>query len=109
MTLTPDHPDDRRTAELQSLLAAYLATSPTFRCPGCDGMLMEDVLTAYPAAAAAGAVPCEAVLHDRHPELTPQIVAFFFLAAVAANSAGGSVADLAGRREEYDPLPPCLI
>jgi hypothetical protein len=108
--MTPTHhpTDTRRTAALQNLLATYLATSSSFRCPGCDGMRIVDALTAYPVAAATGVVPGEAELSDRHPELTPQIVAFFFLLAVASNPADGSEVDLAGRREEYDPLPQCL-
>lgn len=109
MAPTPSPPDDWRTTELQNLLGAYLATAPGCRCPGCDGMLIEDALTDYPAAAATGVVPGEAELSDRHPELTPQIVTFFFLLAVAPNPAGGSEVDVAGRREGYGPLPPCLI
>jgi hypothetical protein len=110
MTPTPGPPDDQRTAELEHLLATYLATAPSFRCPGCDGMLIADTLTAYPAAASTGGVPGEAELCGRHPELTPQVIAFFFfLLTVASNPAGGPEVDRAGRRAEYDPLPPCLI
>lgn len=80
-----DPADDRRTTELQNLLAVYLANAPSLRCPGCDGLLVEDVLPGYPSAASHGEVPGETDLCARHPDLTPQIVAFFFLLSVATD------------------------
>lgn len=111
MTPTPDPPADRPTAELQNLLAVYLATAPWQHRPGCDGMLVADALPGYPAAAAAGAVPGEAELCVRHPELTPQIVAFFFLLSVVSDAlhpTAGREIEYAGRREVDNLMPPCL-
>ena len=66
-------------AALSEVLTAYLLSSPAYRWPGADGLLVEDVLREYPTAAAARSVPGEAELCNRHPELAAQIVAFFFL------------------------------
>lgn len=92
--MTPTHhPSDGRTDELQHLLATYLATAPWLRCPGCDGMLVEDVIPGYPMAAAAGAVPNETELIARHPDLAAHIVALFFLLAVAPPVRSAPAAD----------------
>lgn len=64
---------------VSELLAGYLLSTPAYRWPGVDGMLVEDALREYPAAAAVRAVPGEIELCSRHPELAPGIVAFFFL------------------------------
>ena len=64
---------------LADLLAGYLLASPAYRWPGADGLLLDDVLSEYPDAAAARAVPGEAELCDRHPHLAARVVAFFFL------------------------------
>ena len=63
---------------LQDTLAQYLANSPASNMPGADGMLVEEVVHDYPAAASARAVPGEAELCERHPNLASQVVAFFF-------------------------------
>ena len=68
---------------LPDVLAGYLLRSPACRWPGADGVRTEDVLRGYPAAAAARLVPDELALCDRHPELAPQVVAFFHLLATA--------------------------
>ena len=78
---TPTDPSP--AAALADVLAGYLLTAPAFRWPGTDGLLVEDVLREYPAAAAAWVVPGEVELCERHPELAPQIVAFFFRLTVA--------------------------
>ena len=63
---------------LAGLLADYLAHSPSNCFPGADGMLIDEVVRDYPAAANAQAVPGEVELCHRHPHLAPQVVAFFF-------------------------------
>ena len=63
---------------LHDTLAHYLANSPAVSMPGADGMLVEEVVHDYPAAASARAVPGEVELCERHPDLAPQVVAFFF-------------------------------
>ncbi len=108
MTPTSNLPDTRRTAELLNLLAAYLANSPRFQCPGCDGMMIEDIVSAYPEAAAGGSVPSEAELCDRHPQLTSQVVAFFFLLAVALNPRDVSEVDVPSRQVDLGSTPLCL-
>jgi len=65
--------------KLPDVLAEYLLAGPAGHWPGCDGMVLGDVLREYPAAAAERLVPGELDLCDRHPELAAQIVAFFFL------------------------------
>ena len=69
---------DRLT--LPDVLVGYLLAGPARRWPGADGMVLADVLSEYPAAAAARLVPGELDLCDRHPDLMPQIVSFFLLA-----------------------------
>jgi hypothetical protein len=73
----------RRPGPLPEVLIGYLLSSPACRWPGADGILVEDVLRGYPAAASARLVPGELDLCDRHPELTVEIVALFFLLTVA--------------------------
>ncbi len=90
MIPTPE-PDARDPAcALVDLLAVYLATAPRLHCPGCDGLLTTEVVAEYPVAAATGVVPGEAELCDRHPELAADIVAFFFLMAVASQHLAAS-------------------
>jgi hypothetical protein len=64
---------------VSDLLVGYLLAAPVGGWPGADGMLVSEVLREYPSAAAARLVPCEADLCGRHPELTAEVVAFFFL------------------------------
>lgn len=64
---------------LIDLLTEYLAHSPACRWPGVDGVLVDDLLREYPAAATCRQVPDELELCERHPEFAAQIVAFFFL------------------------------
>ena len=75
-TISP--PSQTESPSLQDTLAHYLANSPASSMPGADGMLVEEVVHDYPAAASARAVPGEAELCERHPNLAPQVVAFFF-------------------------------
>ena len=70
------------TGALGDILALYLLNSPAYRWPGADGLLVGEVLREYPTAVATGAVPGEIELCGRHPGLTAQIVAFFFLQTV---------------------------
>jgi hypothetical protein len=60
------------------VLADYLANAPAGSLPGVDGICVEDAVRDYSAAAAANAVPGEVELCERHPNLAPQVVAFFF-------------------------------
>ncbi len=71
------------TQPLTDLLTGYLVNSPTARWPGADGVTVADMLSEYPAAASARWVPGEAELCDRHPELAPHVVAFFFRHTIA--------------------------
>jgi hypothetical protein len=73
-----------RSPALSNLLAHYLAHSPR-NLPGGDGMLVEEVIRDYPAAARVRAVPGEVELCNRHPNLAPQVIAFFFEGTRSAN------------------------
>jgi len=59
------------------LLTTYIFESPRAVWPGTDGMTLEDVVSCYRAEAAAGHVPAETELCERHPELAGQLAAFF--------------------------------
>lgn len=67
------------TRSLADLLTDYLVHSPACQWPGADGFLVADVLKEYPAAATSHQVPGELELCELHPELSSQVVAFFFL------------------------------
>jgi hypothetical protein len=62
---------------LDEVLLGYLQTTPWPYWPGCDGLTVDDVLRDYLAAAAAGQVPDRDELLARHPELAPEVNAFF--------------------------------
>ena len=68
---------------LPDVLTGYLVNSTAYRWPGADGFLLDDILREYPTAAAARQVPGELDLCDRHPDLAPQVVAFFFRHTIA--------------------------
>ena len=61
-----------------NLLAEYLLGLPASSLPGADGLRIADVLAGYEALAAAGRVPTEADLCDRHPHLAARLVAYFY-------------------------------
>jgi hypothetical protein len=75
--MTPDRAT--AAAELADVLVGHLLASPAHHWPGADGLLVAEVLRDYPAAAAAWRVPGEIELCGEHPDLTAQVVAFFFL------------------------------
>ena len=64
---------------LFDVLVGNLLAAGVGRWPGCDGLLVADVLDEYTRAAAAHLVPGEHALCERYPALAAQVVAFFSL------------------------------
>ena len=76
-------PGTRRRESLSDTSVSYLLAATGSGWPGVDGLLVADVLKEYPMVAAAGFVPDEILLCERHPDIASQVVAFFFLSAFA--------------------------
>jgi hypothetical protein len=66
-----------RQRRLRELLLDLLRSANLPHWPGCDGTTVEEVLLAYPAAAAAGRVPDLAELLCDHPDWQDELRAFF--------------------------------
>ena len=77
--MSTPNPEPNPLRPVADLLADYLSHAPNAGLPGCDGALIEDVLAGYEELAAAGRVPSEAELCQRHPHLAGRLVAFFHL------------------------------
>lgn len=69
--------EEERTARVRELLLAHLRSAAVPLWPGADGLTLEDVLLAYPQAAAAGRVPDLRQLLREHPELAEELTEFF--------------------------------
>jgi hypothetical protein len=61
------------------VLLDYLQASRVIDWPGADGLTVDDILSFYPQACAAGAVPDCQELCRRHAELVTEIQALFLL------------------------------
>jgi hypothetical protein len=63
--------------QLWEILLLHLQAADSCLGPGTDALTVQDVLRAYPMAAAAGRVPDRQELLRRHPELADALAAFF--------------------------------
>src|SRR4051794_27678470 len=70
-------------APLTNILVRSLLTSGVGNWPGCDGLLIDEVLDEYTRAAAANLVPGELDLCEYYPALSAQIVGFFYLHSIS--------------------------
>jgi hypothetical protein len=81
--MTTSLPEFIRSDDLRQLLLELLRRPRTGFWPGADGLTLEEVLSSYPQAAAAGCVPdCEELLSG-HPEWRAELSEFFTAAAPA--------------------------
>jgi hypothetical protein len=83
---------------LREVLLGYLQAEGALPWPGADGLSVDEVLAAYPAAARGGRVPGQAELERRHPGLKAEVRAFF--------AGGGTGRRLARCRQGVGQLPP---
>lgn len=60
---------EERRLRLREVLLGYLRAASLPAWPGADGQMLGEVLDCYPAAAAAGLVPCREELLLRHADL----------------------------------------
>src|SRR5262249_28547742 len=67
---------ESRQKVLRELLLEYLQIAHLPAWPGTDGQTVEEVLLAYPHAAAAGLVPNREELLRAHPDLADEVIAF---------------------------------
>jgi hypothetical protein len=63
--------------QLQELLLGHLRAANVPVWPGADGLTIEEVISTYPLAVAAGQVPGFEQLLAARPDLQAQLVAFF--------------------------------
>ena len=63
--------------QLQEVLLGHLSAAVIPAWPGSDSLTLEEVLFAYPPAAAAGRVPGYEQLLAERPDLERQLIAFF--------------------------------
>lgn len=68
---------DLHEQQLRGLLATLMLVAGGYRWPGCDGMMIEDVLSEYPKVARLGLVPGREELCLQHPELIAAVTDFF--------------------------------
>ena len=64
---------------LRQVLLDYLLASRAVTWPGADGTTVDDILTCYPQAVAAGEAPDWQELCRRHTELIAEIQSLFQL------------------------------
>jgi hypothetical protein len=67
---------ESRRKILRELLLEYLQIAHMPAWPGSDGQTVEEVLLAYPHAAAAGLVPNREQLLKAHPDLADEVREF---------------------------------
>jgi hypothetical protein len=67
-----DDPVTRQRCAVE-LLLIYLQVGGALLWPGSDGLTLDEILRAYPQAAAAGLVPDWEELLARHPELAEEL------------------------------------
>jgi hypothetical protein len=66
-----------RRQRLHEVLLGYLEGPQVILWPGADGLTLGEALLGYAEAAAAGQVPDQQELLQRHPELAEELRAFF--------------------------------
>jgi hypothetical protein len=75
--MAAEAPSAAHAKELRQLLLDQLRGGPTVCWPGADGLTLDEVLSSYPEAAAAGRVPGPDELLAGHPELAAELADFF--------------------------------
>jgi hypothetical protein len=63
--------------QVRAILAGYLQCRAAGLWPGGDGITLDDVLRAYPQAAAVGRVPDLPELRRRFPDLAESLASWF--------------------------------
>jgi len=77
-----------RWLRLQRVLFTYLEGVACPAWPGADGLTVDDVVSCYPQALAAGQVPGLDDLVRRHPELAEELHLFFGQASALRVASG---------------------